>query len=114
MLADRRGLSKYGEIVNLDAADADRLIAAHPPALLLPADLWNEIFVPGPETDAELARFPSVAIHYTASEAFREKTRGRARRLARIPRRPAGRIKEAGGKVEARAAGACRRAGRRG
>jgi hypothetical protein len=74
VLADRRELTKYGEIVNLDQADADRLIAAHPPALLLPADLWNEIFTPGAETDIDLSRFPSVAIHSTAPEPFRVKT----------------------------------------
>ena len=62
-------LSRYGQIVEMDEAKANALIVASPPALLLPAELWDEIFVPGAETEAELGKWPSAAIHATVPAA---------------------------------------------
>jgi hypothetical protein len=62
-------LSRYGQIVEMEPAAATALIVASPPALLLPADLWDEIFLPGPETDAELAKWASATIHATVPSA---------------------------------------------
>jgi hypothetical protein len=62
-------LSRYGEMVFMEPAAANALIAAHPPALVVPEELWDEIFPPGSETDAELAKWPSVTIHATEPAA---------------------------------------------
>jgi hypothetical protein len=62
-------LSRYGQIVEMEPEDANALIAASPPALLLPEELWDEIFPPGAETDAELAKWPSATIHASVPAA---------------------------------------------
>ncbi|HEX4138363.1 MAG TPA: hypothetical protein VHY84_27380 [Bryobacteraceae bacterium] len=63
-------LSKYGQVVEMEPEEADKLIAETPPALILPENLWAECGI----TAAELAEFPSVSIHGAAPEAFRVKT----------------------------------------
>lgn len=68
------GYSRYGQLVDMESGVANALIVASPPALLLPEELWDGIFLPGSETDAELAKFPSVTIHGTAPDEFRAKT----------------------------------------
>jgi len=64
-------LTKYGQRVALEPDEANALIAAHPPALLLPADLWDKCGI----TDEELAKFPSAEIHGAAPEEFLAKTK---------------------------------------
>lgn len=63
-------LQTYGQRVLLDAARADALILADPSASLLPEDLFDLIFVPGAETETELAENPSVHAHGSAPEPF--------------------------------------------
>lgn len=71
ILPDGTVLSRYGQVVSMEPEAADALIAAAPPALLLPTELWDKIFLSDDATAALLAEFPSTSIHETAPAEFR-------------------------------------------
>jgi hypothetical protein len=62
--------TRYGQVLDLDDADAARLVAAHPPALIVPEAVWAKAGI----SDEELAAWPSTLIHGAAPDAFRAKT----------------------------------------
>ena len=63
-------LTGYGQVVEMPETVAETLIARTPPALILPAQKWDEIGI----TREELNEFPSVASHVGAPDEFRKKT----------------------------------------
>jgi hypothetical protein len=66
-----RPVSRYGQQLELDPAEADALVTATPSALLLPEDLWEPIGI----TEEELAEFPSTQIHGAAPDSFVKKAK---------------------------------------
>jgi hypothetical protein len=69
--------SIYGQQVEMEEAKANALIAASPPALLIPEALWEKWFpVDDPETAPLLAKWSNADLHYKAPEFFRDKAKG--------------------------------------
>lgn len=64
-------ITEYGQPVERDSAETDALIAAHPPAQLLPEELWEECGI----TEEERAKHPAASNHDKAPPEFQAKAR---------------------------------------